>query len=230
MSLEFASIEETPRRVIAPVVTLDMIDAAIAKETYTVLPSLKAVVCELVLDNGYVVHGFNACAAEGRFSEEIGAPIAKEDAMRKVWELLGFRVADMIAFGEGRGSALMRLSRALGNPKVLDAAVGDGLEAAMIDLAVSKLPKSKAAYDVLAERAHQRAKYGDEHDDQHGWRQLADAASCYAGSNANTPIPGHWPWAGAQWAPKDKRANLIRAAALALAAVECIDRDEEIPF
>jgi hypothetical protein len=36
--------------------------------------------------------------------------------------------------------------------------------------------------------------------------------------------PALWPWATAWWKPRDRRRNLVRAAALVLADIERIDR------
>ncbi len=92
---------------------------------------------------------------------------------------------------------------------------------------------SPAARDVLDERERQRGAegYTDAHDDEHGPRELAAAAACYA---LHTEPMGNvgdylrfWPWEAEAWKPKDSRRNLVRAAALILAAIECGDRDEE---
>lgn len=84
----------------------------------------------------------------------------------------------------------------------------------------------RANSDVLAERERQKAVEGwtPEHDDAHASKELAHAAACYAiGSRLYNGID-FWPWDDKDWKPKDRRSNLIRAAALILAEIERLDR------
>lgn len=91
---------------------------------------------------------------------------------------------------------------------------------------------SQAALDVLAERRRQIDVEGwtPEHDDEHDACELSDAAACYAlGSEAADvgDVPGCWPqsWDESWWRPsKDRRRNLVKAAALLLAEIERLDR------
>lgn len=46
--------------------------------------------CVLVLRNGFTVTGESACASPENFDAEIGRKIARENAVNKVWPLLGF--------------------------------------------------------------------------------------------------------------------------------------------
>ena len=55
--------------------------------------------CVLVLRNGFTVTGESACASPENFNAEIGRKIARENAINKVWPLLGFRLRDEIARG-----------------------------------------------------------------------------------------------------------------------------------
>lgn len=63
------------------------IDAVIVSETFTVLPSGRAMICELTLKNGFVVRGESACISKANFNEEIGRRISREDAREKIWGL-----------------------------------------------------------------------------------------------------------------------------------------------
>lgn len=95
---------------------------------------------------------------------------------------------------------------------------------------------SKAATDVLAERQRQIEAEGwtPEHDDQHKGGSMALAAACYAMSGSalndrfcSETVGALWPWTGWDWKwwkPKEKRRNLVRAAALLLAEIERLDR------
>ena len=55
--------------------------------------------CVLVLRNGFTVTGESACASPENFDAEIGRRIARENAVNKVWPLLGFRLRDRLAEG-----------------------------------------------------------------------------------------------------------------------------------
>lgn len=46
--------------------------------------------CVLVLRNGFTVYGASACASPENFNAEIGRRIARENAEREIWPLLGF--------------------------------------------------------------------------------------------------------------------------------------------
>lgn len=53
--------------------------------------------CVLVLRNGFTVTGESACASHENFDAEIGRKIARENAVEKLWPLLGFRLRDKLA-------------------------------------------------------------------------------------------------------------------------------------
>lgn len=102
---------------------------------------------------------------------------------------------------------------------------------------------TKAASDVLAERQRQIEREGwtPEHDDSHPHGEMARAAATYCLCADGPPKPGVaselyqsrrwdfnilaaiWPrnW---RFNPKDRRSNLVRAAALLLAEIERLDR------
>ncbi len=52
--------------------------------------------CVLVLRNGFTVTGESACASPENFDAEIGRKIARQNAVAKVWPLLGFRLRDRL--------------------------------------------------------------------------------------------------------------------------------------
>ena len=84
---------------------------------------------------------------------------------------------------------------------------------------------SRAADDVIAERVRQTESEGwtAEHDDEHEGGELAEAAACYAlGTATSDTWPGSWDQAW--WKPRDRRRNLVRAAALLIAEIERLDR------
>jgi hypothetical protein len=81
--------------------------------------------------------------------------------------------------------------------------------------------------DVMAERRRQIAVegYTAEHDGKMTCDELAKAGACYALSMNPKMCPSEWPWSADSWKPKlDYRNNLVRGAALFLAAIELHDR------
>lgn len=53
--------------------------------------------CVLVLRNGFTVTGESACASPENFDSDIGRKVARQNAINKVWPLLGFRLRDALA-------------------------------------------------------------------------------------------------------------------------------------
>lgn len=114
------------------------------------------------------------------------------------------------------------------------------IEALLAEVAIEPTPDpiSPAIADVAAERRRQIEAKGwtPEHDDEHDRdNALSRAAACYAlaGLGANGPfwvnrlqVPQQvWPYRW-EWKPKDRRFNLVRAAALLVAEIERLDRAE----
>lgn len=92
-------------------------------------------------------------------------------------------------------------------------------------------PLTPAAVAVLAERRRQIEKEGwtPEHDDGHSRGEMAVAAGYYAlrcgyPHEREIGVPSCWPWGTRWWKPRDKRSNLVKAAALILAEIERLDR------
>ncbi len=48
--------------------------------------------CVLVLKNGFTVTGESACASPENFDAEIGRKIARENAINKIWPLMGYQL------------------------------------------------------------------------------------------------------------------------------------------
>ena len=110
MSVE-ATESESAANAVAPRVSLDDIKGAIVAEywstadriveqalTHPIHPSLKIMtiyVC--VMKNGFVVLGKSAPASPENFNVELGRKLAKEDAIRQLWPLMGFSLRDRLA-------------------------------------------------------------------------------------------------------------------------------------
>lgn len=61
-------------------------------------PSLKLLTfCVLVLRNGFTVTGESACASPENFDAEIGRKIARENAINKIWPLMGYELKSKLA-------------------------------------------------------------------------------------------------------------------------------------
>lgn len=77
--------------------------------------------CVLTLKNGFTVTGQSACADPNNFEEEIGKKIARGDAIRQVWPLMGYELRSRLAnldniSGSDLGEALTRMTAfTLGN-------------------------------------------------------------------------------------------------------------------
>lgn len=48
--------------------------------------------CVLVLKNGFTVTGESACASPENFDAEIGRKIARQNAIQKIWPLMGYEL------------------------------------------------------------------------------------------------------------------------------------------
>lgn len=53
--------------------------------------------CVLVLRNGFTVTGESACASPENFDAELGRRIARQNAVNKVWPLMGYELRSKLA-------------------------------------------------------------------------------------------------------------------------------------
>ena len=53
--------------------------------------------CVLVLRNGFTVTGESACASPENFDAELGRKIARQNAISKVWPLMGYELRSRLA-------------------------------------------------------------------------------------------------------------------------------------
>lgn len=83
-----------------------------------------------------------------------------------------------------------------------------------------------ALADVVIERQIVEEGYDEKHDSDHTDSELAQAAAAYAlqAAGRNDLALDNWPWDSESFKPKDRRSNLVRAAALILAEIERLDR------
>ena len=55
--------------------------------------------CVLVLRNGFTVTGESACASPENFDAELGRKIARQNAVAKIWPLMGYELRSQLAKG-----------------------------------------------------------------------------------------------------------------------------------
>ncbi len=72
------------------------VDAAIRKAEYVLLPDMRTTICLLTLDNGFTIRGEASCVDVANYNEATGQQIALQNARDKVWQFLGFRLADLL--------------------------------------------------------------------------------------------------------------------------------------
>ena len=53
--------------------------------------------CVLVLRNGFTVTGESACASPENFDAEIGRKVARQNAIEKIWPLMGYELRTKLA-------------------------------------------------------------------------------------------------------------------------------------
>ena len=53
--------------------------------------------CVLVLKNGFTVTGESACASPENFNAEIGRKIARQNAVAKIWPLMGYELRSKLS-------------------------------------------------------------------------------------------------------------------------------------
>ncbi|MGG7535338.1 hypothetical protein [Rhizobium sp. 12,4] len=92
-----------------------------------------------------------------------------------------------------------------------------------------EMSETQAARDVLAERRRQIdvEEWATQHDDRYTNGELERAAAAYALISCRPVrwfVADIWPFSSKWWKPRSHRENLIRAAALLLAAIERLDR------
>lgn len=80
----------------APRVTLSDINKKVKSESYTILPSGKTLVCEIILENGFGVRGEASVVDPRNFDMEIGKTISRNDAVSKIWVLEGYLLQERL--------------------------------------------------------------------------------------------------------------------------------------
>jgi hypothetical protein len=74
-------------------VSLNDIEAKVKKTVYTVLPDTTTTICQLFMENGYVILGTSACVDKSKYNQALGEKYSYEDAINKAWPLEGYLLA-----------------------------------------------------------------------------------------------------------------------------------------
>lgn len=74
----------------APRLTPQHVENVIVKQQYHVFPGTTTMACLLELKNGFTVLGKSSCADPRNFDHEVGMRVAREDAVRQIWQLEGY--------------------------------------------------------------------------------------------------------------------------------------------
>lgn len=85
-------VEETiiEKRLTAPRITPEAIEAVIVNSTFHIFPGSQLTVCCITLKNGFTVTGESACASPENFNQQLGEAIAYRNAKDKIWVLEGY--------------------------------------------------------------------------------------------------------------------------------------------
>ncbi len=97
MEDETVEQEINRKRLDAPRITPNQIEATIVGEAFYRFPDTTLTVCALTLENGFQVVGESACASTENFDQELGNRIARDNAKGKIWALEGYRLRSELA-------------------------------------------------------------------------------------------------------------------------------------
>lgn len=84
----------TPTAGIPDRVTPELIASRIVDTQYIAVPRTTLTLCVLTLDTGFTVTGESACVDPANFDAVLGRKYAYEQAVEKLWPLLGFALAE----------------------------------------------------------------------------------------------------------------------------------------
>lgn len=80
----------------APRVTLEQVLHVIANEAFIHPIDTTLTLCILTLKNGTVLVGKSACVSPENFKVEVGTKLAHDDAVRQIWALEGYALAERL--------------------------------------------------------------------------------------------------------------------------------------
>lgn len=74
-------------------VSITDIENKIKQVVFSVLPDTTTTICQLFMENGYVILGTSACVDKTKYNKALGDKYAYEDAINKAWPLEGYLLA-----------------------------------------------------------------------------------------------------------------------------------------
>lgn len=81
-------------------VTMEYMLSKVKKTVYTVLPDTTTTICQLFIENGYVIIGMSACVDKTKYNQALGEKYSFEDAINKMWPLEGYLLAEELFRGK----------------------------------------------------------------------------------------------------------------------------------
>lgn len=87
-------------------VTPEYLASRIAKVEFHRLAGGTMTLCILTVDNGFQLTGTSACADPANYRQDVGEKIARDNAERQLWPLLGFALKDAMAARESLARGL----------------------------------------------------------------------------------------------------------------------------
>lgn len=96
-------------------VVLQDLEDEVVREEYHILPNTTTTICVLHGKTGWAATGISACADPSNFDVMVGRKWAREDALKKFWPLLGFRLKDKLSL-IGKAGAPTGKILSLGSP------------------------------------------------------------------------------------------------------------------
>lgn len=87
----------TAKQGVLGAIVADGVAATVYEQANAVPQPLRLLtICVLVLRNGFTVTGTSACASPANFDAAIGQRVARADAVRQLWPLLGYALRDKL--------------------------------------------------------------------------------------------------------------------------------------
>lgn len=102
-------------------VTKEGMLAKVRDKKFTVLSDGRNTICELTLENGFVILGHSACADLANFSKEKGEQYAFEDALEKMWPLEGYLLKESLYRAEAKPQRMQVIDGVDVTPQFVDA-------------------------------------------------------------------------------------------------------------
>lgn len=92
-------------------ITMEDIHANIKDTYYHVVEGSCLTICVLTLQNGFQVTGESACADPAMYDAEIGKRIAQDNAIKKIWPLMGYMLKQEVYLSGGNFKDRLHVER-----------------------------------------------------------------------------------------------------------------------